>query len=109
MTTLPISEQIEAHIWFENTVAAAQRKLDNIVYTMKREASDVFAQKVQDKIDEVCSGVNISTTSVLSLSSYVKLLEEYENSGSFSILRELSNRLNVSTLYVEETIIEQAS
>lgn len=109
MTTLPIGEQIEARIWFESTVSAAQRKLDNIVYTMKREATDVFAQKVQAKIDQIHSGEELSTTSVLSLSSYVKLLEDYENSGSFCILRELSDRLNASTAYVEETEVEQAS
>lgn len=112
MTTLPIDGIIEAKTWMESTVSAAQRTLDNILYTTSLEATEHFAHKIQEKIDAIGSGVDLTTSSVLALSQYVKLLEDYENSRSFCVLKELSIRMNSQNPIIhniEETIIEQAS
>lgn len=103
MTILPIEGLLDAKTWLESTISAAQRTLDNVVYTMKREATEIFAHQIQQKIDKANDGIDLTTSSIVSLSQYVTLLEEYEISGSSCVLRELSDRLNSSNTIVSNT------
>lgn len=106
--------------WAADTISSAQRTLDNIVFSMYRETTETYAHRIQQIIDEV-SSVEYKPTveEVISLSSYVTLLSQYEAEGGFCYLRELNDRLSAYSLrksireavaeYEAETEIESAA
>lgn len=87
----------ETREWAQHTISAAQAKLDNILFAAKRESTDVFGKQIQEYIDQ--THLDDSTSDIISLSTYVDLLEHYENKGGFCTLRALSERLNARHLH----------
>lgn len=86
----------ENEIWATTTISTAQRTLDNIVYTMKREATKVFAERIQKAINNVSE--QPTTSEIIAVSAYVKLLSKYEDEGAFCELHELSDRLHAAEM-----------
>lgn len=96
MNITPIAKDetvAEKPVWVKATISSAQRTLDNILYSMTRESTQLFAQRIQKLIDEACED-NAPVSDIASLSVYVDLLRTYEKEGAFCHLKELSDRLN---------------
>jgi len=105
---------VEKPVWVKATISSAQRTLDSIVFSMKRESTQVFAERIQKLIDEACEDTAL-VSDIASLSVYVHLLRAYENEGAFCHLRELSDRLNahdysvsLSNIAREESVEEES-
>lgn len=97
-SVVEISDKSVVSVWKQGTIASAQKTLDNIVYTMKRDTTERFATRIQKLIDEAVDG-SATTSDIASLSLYVDLLQRYENNGAFCDLKELSERLNAHDLH----------
>lgn len=94
-TDLPVDD--ESSVWYVSSLNGISQKLTLLKNTAKFDASMHFLTKIEQQYKNSFLDFthnSASPSKIASLSLYLSLVEQYENTGAICHIRELSERMN---------------